>query len=159
MVERFAFRRALSVTVNIENLVQAESGEKLLASVPAVHDMKMPESKFLQPQCDAGHGSHERGIHHGAMFQIHHELAIASVKHLAGELLGQVLLSDVLAEDGRPRLDAEGLEIGRVAAEDFPEVVRGVGHAADVPVTEVVEPSGASAAILTPGAARNVSAP
>ena len=45
----------------------------------------MPQ--FLQTQRDPGHCSHERGIHHRAILQVHHEFAVAAVDHFAGKLL------------------------------------------------------------------------
>src|SRR5207253_2190752 len=85
-LERSAFRGTGTISTNIEYLIQAEPGEKLVAPVPTVNDVKMSMSQLLQPKCHASHGSHECGIHHGAIPQVHHKFAIAAVQHLTREL-------------------------------------------------------------------------
>jgi hypothetical protein len=46
-VELFAFRRALSVCVNIEYLIEAQSREKVVAAMAAMDDVEMTVTKFL----------------------------------------------------------------------------------------------------------------
>src|SRR5205085_2075827 len=52
-----------------------------------MNNVKMSMSQFFQSKCHAGHRSHEGGIHHGAIRQIHHKFAIPAVQHFARELL------------------------------------------------------------------------
>ena len=52
-----------------------------------MNNVKMPMPQFFQPQCNAGHGPHEGGIHHRAFFKIDEEFAIAAIYHLPGEFL------------------------------------------------------------------------
>jgi len=73
--------------MNIEYLIQAQPEEQFPAAIRAVNNVKMTAAKFLQAQCHAGHRSHECGIHHHAIRQINHKLAIPAVQHLARELL------------------------------------------------------------------------
>src|SRR4029450_6432239 len=75
-----------TICTNIEYLIQAQPGEKLVAAVPTVNDVKIAVSELLQSKCHAGHRSHECRIHHGAIRQIHHKFAIAAVQHLTREL-------------------------------------------------------------------------
>jgi hypothetical protein len=49
--------------------------------------VQMTVAQFLQTQGDARHRPHEGGIHHGAVFEIDHELAVSTVDHFLGELL------------------------------------------------------------------------
>ena len=73
--------------MNAENLIEAETGQELAAALSAVDDMKMPVAELAQTQGHSRHRSHERGIHHGAMFEVDDEFAIATVDHLPGEFL------------------------------------------------------------------------
>src|SRR5206468_9963317 len=86
-LERSAFRRTGTIATNIEYLIQAQAGEKLLAAVSTVNDMKMSVSQLFQSKCHAGHRPHECGVHHGAIRQVHHKFAITAVQHLTRELL------------------------------------------------------------------------
>src|SRR5439155_5553227 len=85
-LERSAFRGTGTISTNIEYLIQAQPGEKLVAAIPTVDDVKVTMSQLLQSKCHTGHCSHECGIHHGATRQIHHKFAIAAVQHLTREL-------------------------------------------------------------------------
>src|SRR5204863_3058709 len=85
-LQRSAFRGTGTISTNIEYLIQAESREKLVAAVSTMNDVKMSMSQFFQSKGHAGHRSHECGIHHGAIRQIHYKFAIAAVQHFTGEL-------------------------------------------------------------------------
>src|SRR4051812_33196895 len=80
-IQQFAFRCSGAVSVNAKDLVEAETGEKLLAARAAMHNMEMPVPQFLQPKRYTGHRSHKSGVHHRAVFEIDDELAIAAVYH------------------------------------------------------------------------------
>src|SRR2546430_17444014 len=85
-LERSVVRATGPISTNIEYLIQAAPGEKLVAAVSTMNDVKMSMSQFLQSKGHAGHRSHECGIHHGATRQIHPKQAIATVQHLTCEL-------------------------------------------------------------------------
>ena len=57
--------------------------------------MEMSVPQFFQAQGDARHGSHKGGIHHGAILQVHHELAVATVDHLPGKFLQVAAVEEV----------------------------------------------------------------
>ena len=86
-LEQLALRGRASVRVDVENLIEPETGKKVSAALAAMDHMEMSVSEFLQPQRDPGHGSHERGIHHGAVLEVDHELTVTAVDHLTGKLL------------------------------------------------------------------------
>src|SRR5262249_25305804 len=86
LFQRAAFRGTGTITTNIEYLIQAQPGQKLLAAIPTMNDVKMSMPQLLQSKCHAGHRSHERGIHHCAIRQVHHKFAITAVEHLTREL-------------------------------------------------------------------------
>ena len=91
----FAFRSDRPIRVNIENLVESESGKKFSTALTGVDDMKMALPQLLQSQRDRRHCSHESGIHHRAIFQIDHKLAITAVDHLLREFLEAPAVEEV----------------------------------------------------------------
>src|SRR5436190_19172383 len=78
-LERSAFRGIGTISTNIEYLIQAEPGEKLVAAVSTMNDVKISVPQLLQSKCHAGHRSHESGIHNGTIRPVHHKLALATV--------------------------------------------------------------------------------
>src|SRR4029450_5949362 len=58
-----------TICTNIEYLIQAQPGEKLVAAVPTVNNVKMSMPEFLQSNCHAGHRPHECRIQQGAAGQ------------------------------------------------------------------------------------------
>src|SRR6516162_4262768 len=52
-----------------------------------MNHMKMPAAQFLQSQRHSGQRPHKRRVHHRAIGQIDHELAVAAVHHFPRELL------------------------------------------------------------------------
>ncbi len=72
--------------MNAENLIEPEAREQILAAISAMHDVKMSAAEFLQTQGHARHRAHESGIHHGAILQVDHELAISAIDHFPSEL-------------------------------------------------------------------------
>src|SRR4029077_68343 len=87
LFKRFTFRCTAAIAVDIEYLIQSEPGKKLLTAIAAMNDVKVTAAELLQSQRHARHSSHERGIHHGAIRQIHYKFAIPAVQHFARELL------------------------------------------------------------------------
>ena len=85
--EFLALRRGASVRMDIEDLIEPETGEKIPAALATMNDVKMTVSQLLQPQSHARHRSHEGRIHHGAVLQIDHELTVTAVDHFPGKLL------------------------------------------------------------------------
>src|SRR5205823_13876634 len=83
----FALRSGRTVGVDFKNLIESQSAKKLVATLAAMHHVKMTLSKLLQPQSHGGHCSHERGIHHRTMLEVKNELAVTAVDHLSRELL------------------------------------------------------------------------
>ena len=47
LFERFTFRGAGAIAVDIEYLIQSKAGKELLAAVSTVNDMKMAVAEFL----------------------------------------------------------------------------------------------------------------
>src|SRR5207249_8075012 len=82
-LERSAFRGTGTISTNIEYLIQAEPGEKLVAAVSTMNDVKMSMSQLLQSKCHAGHRSHECGIHHGAIRQIDRKSTRLNSSHVS----------------------------------------------------------------------------
>jgi hypothetical protein len=87
LFERFTVRCTTAIAVDIEYLIQSEPGKKLLTAIAAMNNVKVAASEFLKPQGYAGHSSHERGVHHGAIRKINHKFTIPAVQHFARELL------------------------------------------------------------------------
>src|SRR6476620_6577098 len=83
----FTFRGTTAIAVDIEYLIQSEPGKKLLTAITAMNNVKVAATKFLKPQGYAGHSSHKRGIHHGAVRKVDHKFAVPAVQHFARELL------------------------------------------------------------------------
>src|SRR2546423_1759966 len=83
----FAFRSDHTVGMDFKNLIESQSGKKLVATLAAMHYSKVTLSKLLQPQSHRGHCSHEGGIHHRTMLEVKNELAVTPVDHLSCELL------------------------------------------------------------------------
>src|SRR5438105_13053791 len=86
-LERSAVRGTGTISTNIEYLIQAEPGEKLVAAVSTMNDVKMSMSQFLHSKCHACYRSHECVIHHVALRQIHHKFALDAFHHLTAQLL------------------------------------------------------------------------
>src|SRR4029077_4408124 len=74
--ERAAFRSAGAVAGDLEKLVETKAEKQLAAPFAAMHHPKMSLSKFLQAQGQSRHCPHKSGIHHDAIEQIDHKLAI-----------------------------------------------------------------------------------
>jgi hypothetical protein len=47
LFQRFTFRGARAITVNVEYLIQTKPGKELLTAVSTMHDMKMTVAEFL----------------------------------------------------------------------------------------------------------------
>ena len=82
-----AFRSPRAVAGDLKKLIETKAGKQLAAAFAAMHHPKMSLSKFFQSQSQSRHCPHKSGIHHHAIEQIDHELAIAAVHHFAGKLL------------------------------------------------------------------------
>ncbi len=81
--------------MNAEYLVEAEAGEQLAAAFAAAHNVQMTMPELLQAQRDASHCSHERGIHHRAVLQVHDKFAMAAIHHLAREFFEVPAIEEV----------------------------------------------------------------
>ena len=57
-----------------------------MAALSAMDDAEMALPYFLQPQGDPGHCAHEGRVHHAAILQVDHELAVTPGNHFLGEL-------------------------------------------------------------------------
>ena len=82
----FALRRGRTVGMDGKDLVQAESGQQLAAAVAAMDNMEAAMTEFLQPQRHACESAHERGVHHHAILQVDHKVAVAAINHFAREV-------------------------------------------------------------------------
>jgi hypothetical protein len=73
--------------MNVENLIEPEPGQEVAAALAAMDDVEVSVSEFFKTQGDPSHRSHEGGIHHRAILEVHHEFPIPSINHFAGEFL------------------------------------------------------------------------
>jgi hypothetical protein len=107
LFERFTFGRTIAIAVDVEYLIQSESGKKLLTAIAAMNNVEVAAPEFLKPQGYAGHSSHERGIHHGAIRQVDDKFAVPAVQHFARELFEVAAIEEATFSlhfhpDGRP---------------------------------------------------------
>ena len=70
-----------------EKLVETEVAKQVAISFVQIDDVQMPLPEFAKPQGDAGHGSHERGIHRRTVAQIDDKFPVAAIDHLLCEFL------------------------------------------------------------------------
>ena len=71
--------------IDRKDLVQPQPGEQIVVALVGVDDVHLALADFAQAQGDAGERAHERRIHHRAIRQINHEIAVAAVNHGRGE--------------------------------------------------------------------------
>ena len=81
-----AWRRYPGISLNGEELVEAEVLEEVGISFVDVHRPKVPLADLPQTKGDPGKRSHKGRIHELARIEIHDELPMAALDHLLDEL-------------------------------------------------------------------------
>ena len=81
--------------MNTEDLIKTKPGQKIPAAISAVNDVKMTAAELLQAQRHPSHRAHEGGIHHRAIFQVDHKLAITAIDHFLREFLEAPTVEEV----------------------------------------------------------------
>jgi hypothetical protein len=86
LLQFLTLRSVRAVCRNLEELVEAKTAEELATALATMDDLKVTFTELAQAQGESGHCSHEGRVHHGAIMQVHNELTVAAIDHLAREL-------------------------------------------------------------------------
>ena len=99
----------LAVTVQLQDVVQAEAGEQLEIALVGVHDAQRAAAGFAEIQGSTGQHAEKGGVHHGAALEIDDEIAHALRNHALERLLGlQAVLKGASSVHPHPENSSDG---------------------------------------------------